>query len=229
MASERNGLFGRYIWRLGDTPDTVAGALGVDRGALEGANPGLRFDRLVPGSAIALPGSAPACERGALIRVAEGDSIHSLAAALDVPVAELIDENPFVDPEALVDGQLLCAPRGAGRSPAAYQFRSVRYGQALADLLIENDLSYQAFRLANPGLDPDNLLPGQRYAVPPRAMRGACAGAGRTHVIEPGETLPDLAARFSVMSGALLRLNPNLAPSDFAAGREICVSSEPGG
>ena len=102
----------------------------------------------------------------------------------------------------------------------------VRYGQTYADILIENDVSYQAFRNANPRISPTALVPGQRYCVPPKSAAVSCPGGTTRFTVPEGQTIADLANNLRITQGRLLRLNETLAPSEFTAGRQICVPTE---
>jgi hypothetical protein len=75
----------------------------------------------------------------------------------------------------------------------------------------------RALRAANPSLT-DPPRPGQRVCVPPAGSRGC-----RSYQLARGDTLERAAARLRTTPGALLRLNPAMAPRDFTQGRIICI------
>ena len=172
---------------------------------------------------------ANVCQGNRLYIIREGDSIASIAARFGVTSAQILERNPYIDPENLIVNQPICIPDGescVGCCPAGYRSGTVRYGQTYADILIENDVSYQAFRQANPQLSPTALSPGQRYCVPPRQSALTCAAGTTRFTIPEGETLSALAANLRITQGRLLQLNPTLAPSEFTAGQQICVPTE---
>ena len=107
--------------------------------------------------------------------------------------------------------------------PAGYHRGVVQYNQSYADLLIENNVSYDAMRSANPTLSPTNPLPGTIYCAPPAGSRRLCPIGSRSYVMNQGETLASVASRFGVTVDRLLRANSSLAPLDFQAGRVICI------
>lgn len=110
------------------------------------------------------------------------------------------------------------------RCPAGYRSATVQNGQTFADLLIENDVSYQAMRAVNPNLPTTRLAPGTRYCVPPSMSRRLCpSSSSSSYVMGVGETLFSVARTLGVPPDALLATNTALAPSDFKAGRVICV------
>ena len=101
--------------------------------------------------------------------------------------------------------------------PPGYRLATVQPGERIEDLLIRFDVSYRALRMANPSL-PDAPQPGTRFCVPPAGSRGC-----RTYQLAAGDTLDRAAARLRMTPGALLRLNPTMAPRDFTQGRIICI------
>ncbi len=161
--------------------------------------------------------------------IREGDSVASIAARYGMTPARILEMNPYIDPENLTVGQPICVPDGEACGnccPQGYLAGTVRYGQTYEDLLIQYDVSYQAFRQANPRLSPNVLLPGQRYCLPPAERLPDCPnGATRVTIPEDG-TLQSVSTDLRVSVGRLLRLNPTLRPSDFVEGRQICVPVE---
>ncbi len=171
---------------------------------------------------------ANVCMGNRLYIIAEGDSISSIAQRFGVTAARILELNPYIDPNRLVVNQPICIPEGESGTcsqccPEGYQSGTVRYGQTYADLLIEYDVSYRAFREANPRLSPTALMPGQRYCVPPKSSTARCPEGTTALTITEGQTLSTLASNLRITQGRLLRLNENLAPSEFTAGVRICV------
>jgi len=169
---------------------------------------------------------ANVCQGNRLYVIQAGDSISSIAARFGVSSARILELNPYIEPDNLMVNQPICIPEGercVNCCPSGYTSGSVRYGQTYADILIANDISYERFRLANPQLSPTTLVPGQRYCVPPRQSAPACPNGTTRTTIPEGETLSGLASNLRITVGRLLRLNPTLAPSEFTAGRQICV------
>lgn len=114
-------------------------------------------------------------------------------------------------------------PSSPSRScPPGYRRAIVQSGQSYTDLLIENNVSYNALRNANPGLSTSGPRPGAAYCAPPTGTRAVCASS-RSYVMSQGETLYTLVRTLGISAGRLLAANPNLAPGDFLPGRVICL------
>ena len=220
-----------YIWRQGDTLDSVALRNRVTVQSIYLVNEGRDLSALRPGDRICLPPGLYACLSGQAYTVRRGDTFASIAQKYGVTTWELMERNPYVDPGNLMVGQVLCVPEEsqedggnscAGCCPSGFQQGTVRYGESYVDLLINLNVSDAAFRSANPQLDTHALLPGQRYCAPPPGSRQSLC-TGRTYITRDGDTLAMIAERFGTTMLALLERNPNLTPNDFTNGQAICV------
>lgn len=237
-----------YIWSSGDTLRGVALRYGVTEQAVRETNPGIDFDQIEAGASVCVPGRQVQCTDGVLHPVRAGDTIESIARAHGVTALQVMERNPYVDPMDLRVGMMICVPNRStaptptpprptptptpipqrptpapSSCPTGYTQGTVRYGETYGDILLRYNVSYQAFRLTNPNLQLDRLLPGQRYCVPPTGSRGLCAAGMQSYVLGSLDTLENVARRYGTTPAALLRQNANLAPGDFIPGRVICV------
>lgn len=101
---------GRY-WRVrrGDTFYLIAIRSGTTVAILRQLNPNVDPNNLRVGSLICLPPEPP-CASGLFWRVAEGDTLFSIAQATNTTVKRLLELNPHVDPKNLQIGQNICLP-----------------------------------------------------------------------------------------------------------------------
>lgn len=109
------------------------------------------------------------------------------------------------------------------RCPSGYRRSVVENNQSFTDLLLENNVSYNAMRAANPGLPTTRLAPGTVYCAPPSGSRRVCTYGSRSYVMSQGETIYTLVRTLGISPGRLLQANPSLAPGDFLPGRVICL------
>lgn len=107
--------------------------------------------------------------------------------------------------------------------PPGYGVGVTRAGQDFTDLLLINNVSYEALQSANPTLPTTRLTPGTRYCIPPSGTRRLCANGTETAIVGQGEDLNTLAELYGMPPAAFLAANPQLAPRDFIAGRVVCV------
>ncbi|MGN0747024.1 MAG: LysM peptidoglycan-binding domain-containing protein [Aristaeellaceae bacterium] len=98
--------------------------------------------------------------------------------------------------------------------------RTVREGETLADIQLAEDVTLHTLESANPGMDLEQLTPGQTLCVPRESIP---CGTPTVMTLAAGDNLERVALRLNTSVGALLRANPCLAPSDFMEGAVIHV------
>ena len=133
------------------------------------------------------------------------------------------DEGPAELPTPSLPSQPVIPIRPVRTCPIGYGRGIVQNGQTFTDLLLQHNVSWQAMRSANPTLPTSRLSPGTAYCVPPSGSRRLCPSATRSYVMGQYEDLNTLAELFNVSPGLFLTVNTQLAPSDFEAGRVVCV------
>ena len=109
------------------------------------------------------------------------------------------------------------------RCPLDYNPGTVLDGQSYADLLIQNDISWNAMRAVNPGINPLRPVAGTPYCAPPAGSRRLCPTGASSYVMNSGDTLYSIARENGISVQRLLQVNSSLAPSDFIPGRVICM------
>ena len=148
----------------------------------------------------------------------------------ELPTPSVPDINqpvsPGTGPEELPTPSLPSRPSPGGGTrycPYGYRAATVRNNQTFTDLLLENNVSYQAMRAANPSLPTTRLAPGTRYCAPPTGTRQLCASGTTSYIMGQGENLYTLTQTLGLSPALLLSANPSLAPGDFVPGRVICI------
>ena len=157
-------------------------------------------------------------------RVQRGDSFYLIARKFGVSVRALMNANPTIASGRLLVGDILCVPTGEGRScPLGSAAYTVQPGQNVADVMLASNVSLRALREYNEDIRLTALRPGDVLCVPPGGDRGLCENGGPVYRIQEGDTLDEIAALNGTTIEQMLRLNPNLLPSDFAPGQVICL------
>ena len=166
-----------------------------------------------------------ACPPGSeTYRVQRGDSFYLIARKFGVSVRALMNANPNIAAGHLLVGDILCVPVGEGRScPVGSSAYTVRPGQSVVDVMLSSNVSLRALREYNEDIRLTALRPGDVLCVPPSGDRGLCENGGPVYRLQEGDTLDEIAERNGTNVEQLLRLNPNLLPSDFVSGQVICL------
>ena len=161
---------------------------------------------------------------GQSYRVQRGDSFYLIARKFGVSVRALMNANPNIAAGRLLVGDILCIPTGEGRScPIGSSAYTVQPGQSVVDVMLASNVSLRALREYNEDIRLTALRAGDVLCVPPGGDRGLCENGGPVYRIQEGDTLEEIAALNAVTIEQILRLNPNLLPSDFVAGQVICL------
>ncbi|WP_198409473.1 LysM peptidoglycan-binding domain-containing protein [Limnochorda pilosa] len=128
-------------------------------------------ERLGSGLSGSVGQQAPVCPGGRIYRVRAGDTLFRIAQRFGVSVDAILQANPQItNPDVLRVGQSICIPGVTPPGPPCpggriYIIRpgdtffaiAQRFGVSVADLIA-----------ANPGVDPDRLVVGQRICIPGR-------------------------------------------------------------
>jgi len=193
------------------------------------ANPALDVQLYYAGDVICIPRPGISCAHGTAYTVRRGDSFYLIAQNHGIPLANLLAANPGVDPARLQVGQIICVPSVTPLPPppaqcaAGYSVHRVTSGQTFPDILVLYNLAYNALAQANANVDMTRLYAGQELCIAPSGSRGVCATGKAPYVLGSGDTLSTIASRFRTTIAAILATNPTLAPTDFVAGRIICL------
>lgn len=165
------------------------------------------------------------CESGSqTYRVQRGDSFYLIARNFGISVRTLMNANPNIAAGRLMVGDILCIPNGEGRScPIGSSAYTVAQGQSVVDVMLASNVSLRALREYNEDIRLTALRPGDVLCVPPSGDRGLCENGGPVYRMQEGDTLEEIAELNGTNVEQLLRLNPNLLPSDFVAGQVICL------
>ena len=191
-----------YTVRRGDSFYLIANRLGVPLRDLLEANSDINPARLTVGDVLCIP-------------MEEDDAPQvpptSQEPAPEEPAPEApLPEGENLDAPAVDEGMTVC--------PEANHY-TVQPGESAADVQLRADINRYTLQRANPSTDLDALSSGQVLCVPAENTR---CPAARTYTLQQDETLESTALRLNTSLAALLRANPCLAPSEFAAG--ACIN-----
>ncbi|MBI3760363.1 MAG: LysM peptidoglycan-binding domain-containing protein [Chloroflexi bacterium] len=103
--------------------------------------------------------------------VKQGDWLFKIAREHNVSVEALIAANPGINPSSIQPGQVLVIPApGAPIPPAAVAAGPSTYvvqpGEWIYQIARKLGKDPQAIIAANPGVDPNNVKPGQVLNIP---------------------------------------------------------------
>ncbi|RDB43171.1 M23 family peptidase [Halomonas sp. DQ26W] len=122
-------------------------------------------------------GGAPGID-GSWVTVQRGDTLGSIAAQANVPLARLQRFNPDANPNRLAVGQRLLVPTQQERAPSGGPYRyQIRPGDTYSGIARRFTTTPARIQSANPGIEPTRLRVGQVIQVPLQAARASTARA----------------------------------------------------
>ncbi|MEW5986185.1 MAG: LysM peptidoglycan-binding domain-containing protein [Chloroflexota bacterium] len=157
--------------------------------------------------------------------VQEGETLTSIAAFYNTTVEDLQLINHISDPSLLYAGQSLIIPGVTGEAVATVY--TIQAGDTLPGLAAAFNTTPAAIGELNHLLQPDALYAGQSLAVVSRTGSAAPRPpTGRPHVIQPGESLLELAARYHLSLAALADANHLTYPYRLLPGQRLRIPGE---
>jgi len=217
-----------YTVRPGDTFFSIAQRFNTTVPALIAANPNVNPNFLQVGQVICIP-TQPVplptpCPGGNFYTIRAGDTLFAISRRFNVPLDDLLEANPGIDPNRLMIGQRICIPLAEpGECPENTEAYTIRAGDTFFAIAQRFNVSLEALIDANPGVNPDALLVGQVICIPRPGPPVTCPPGSRRYTIRAGDTLFALARRFGTTVNAILRINPGLDPESLRVGQIICI------
>lgn len=163
--------------------------------------------------------SKPSCP-GTLYTIQAGDTFFLLAQRFGISLDAILAANPGVNPNNLQIGQVVCIPAPAPPKPECPGFfYTIQPGDTLSELAKRFGTTVKSIIDVNPGIDPRNLIVGQKICIPERR----CPRGTVPYTIKQGDTLEAIARRFHTSVQRILKENPSLDPKNLIVGERICV------
>lgn len=148
--------------------------------------------------------------------VKPGDSLSKIAGAFDTSVAALADANNIRNPDRIYVGQELIIP-----GSDTYE---VQPGDTLGRIAGKTGVSVETLAAANGITNPNRLYVGtQLQLTMPEHTFTADTGRGTTYVVQQGDTLGEIAHRYSTSVKSLLELNRIADPNLIRIGATLVI------
>ncbi len=233
-----------YTVQPGDTLAGIAQKYDVDVETLRKIN-FLADDNLLAGQILRVPLKEGVTEEGVptptpepyLYTIQEGDTLYSIAIQFGVPADQLIAANELVDPNNLIVGSQLVIPgyvaaeepEGTGEEGAGGQEEGKPYihvvqpGESLSEIALRYDVDPADIIAANNIPDPDHLVAGQELVIPGYQPPESQESGPVTHVVQPGETLSQIAQRYGVAMSEIMAANNITNPNLIKPGQELVI------
>jgi len=180
-----------------------------------------------PGLVSPTPTQVPAPGGAITHKVEWGDTLYGLAARYGTTVSAIVAANNLPNPNFIRVGQTLIIPQGAQPSPGQPQQQTyiVQPGDTLYGIALRFNTTIATIAQANGIVNPAFIRAGQRLVIPVGAA-GTPSQGGRLYVVQPGDTLTAIAARFGTTVWAIAMAN-NLPNANFIRAGQILIIPGP--
>ena len=174
--------------------------------------------------------------------VTKGQSLYSISAMYNVPMAEIVKMNPGSDSGIKV-GQALKIPQTDAENQVV--FHTIQAGETLYKLSVKHGVSVERICRANPGLSVKNFRVGQVIAIPPK---GKASSEVKTqtpaeapqvqapqkseplkpkcrdmHKVERRETVYSISRKYGITENELIAANPEIKGKKLKRGKFLCI------
>ncbi|MFW6006886.1 MAG: LysM peptidoglycan-binding domain-containing protein [Bacillota bacterium] len=159
-----------YTISSGDTLYSLARRYDTTVPAIISANPDLKPENLKAGQNICIPRQQrfPSCPEGNYYTVKPGDTLYGIARRFQISLDDLQEANPFVEPETLQTGEVICIPVATPpvECPEGAREYTIKAGDTFYSLAARFNTSVAEIQRLNPDIDPDALLVDQKICIP---------------------------------------------------------------
>ncbi|MBK5266915.1 MAG: M23 family metallopeptidase [Acidimicrobiia bacterium] len=189
----------------------------------------LIVDRRPVAAFIVLCLSVLAAASGYTVRA--GDTLSQIASSNGVTTAALASANGISDPNKIWVGQVLQVPTSSANSSAAAVVYVVQPGESLGEIARKFKTTVSAISTLNGITNPNVVYAGTRLRVsgePVVAAPSPTATSSATHTVKAGESLSQIAAKYSMKSSDLASTNAITNPDRIYVGQVLKVSGTGG-
>jgi LysM repeat protein len=163
--------------------------------------------------------------------VKAGDTLSQIASSNGVTTAALASANGISDPNKIWVGQVLQVPTGSANSSAGAVVYVVQPGESLGAIARKFKTTVSAISALNGITNPNVVYAGTRLRVsgePIVAAPPPAASVSATHTVKAGESLSQIAAKYSMKSSDLASANAITNPDRIYVGQVLKVSGTEG-
>jgi LysM repeat protein len=158
-----------YVIRPGDTYYSLARRFNTTVPAIVSANPLVNPNALQIGQSICIPLRPifPPCPEGNYYTIKAGDTLYSLVRFFRVSLDDLLEANPYINPNSLGIGQVICIPVATPPvtcGPGTFTY-TIQPGDTLYSLARRFNTTVVSIIGLNPGINPTGLLIGERICI----------------------------------------------------------------
>ena len=159
-------------------------------------------------------------------KVQPGDSLYTIAAKFEITIGDIKQHNKLENPNNLRVGQELQIVQFEPISPQDGEdgyYHVVKAGETLFKIAQRYSVPLNELAKANNISNPGALRTGQRLLIPDAAAPESSDEGKRVHIVQPGETLSEIAIQYGVTPKAIVEANGLNDPSHIVSGQKLII------
>lgn len=154
--------------------------------------------------------------------IKSGDTLYTIAMSFSIPVEELLEANPHIDPNYYQAGEIICIPQSYP-CPGITTMYVVKYDDTLVNILDACNVTLNSLLAANPNFDPSNIVAGMKLCVIPSPCAPMCDKKYISVVPKGCKDIYELAKAICKTPEEIILKNPNYQPCYFTEGHSYCM------
>ena len=165
-----------------------------------------------------------------LYKIEPGDSLYTIAIQFGITVEDIKRHNQLNNPNNLRTGQELKIPQ---TSPTATDEQGsqndegyihvVKPGETLFGIARQYSVPLNELAKANNITNPGALRVGRRLRIPNASAPQSSNTGSRVHIVQPGETLSEIAIKYGVTPNDIVEINSLSNPSRIVSGQKLII------
>jgi LysM repeat protein len=159
--------------------------------------------------------------------VQAGESLWAIAARYGTTAQAVAQANGLQNWNYIYVGQHLTIPEGGASGAVSGTAYTVSPGDTLAAIAARYSTTVNALVRANGLANANHIYPGQRLVIG-GASSGSSAAPGQSYVVQRGDTLGSIAARYGTTVSAIVRANSIANASLIVAGQRLTIPGKGG-
>ena len=214
-----------YTVQQGDTLSEIAARFGTTVSELVRLNNISNPNLIYPGQVLIIRenGSTTPPSGTITYTVQRNDNLTSIANRFGTTVSELVRLNNISNPNLIYPGQVLIIRENGSDIPDGTQTYTVQQGDTLSEIAARYGTTVNELVRLNNIADRDLIYPGQVLII---REGGTTPPSGTTtYIVQRGDTLTEIAARYGTTVNEIVRLN-NIADRDLIYPGQVLIIPE---
>ena len=168
--------------------------------------------------------AAPPLQGDQTVHVVQvGETLFAIAQQYGVTVEAIVAANGLADPNWIEVGQHLVIPGAEASTSSAVVVYVVQAGDTLALIARRHNVSVEEVARSNYLTNPNLIYVGQKLVIPVAGQGAGAAAGGRVYVVQAGDTMAQISARYGTTVWTVAQANGISNPNVLYVGQRLLI------